>query len=304
MRYNTYSIVSDAVDVLLSRLAHVHNAGPDRWRATCPAHGTGRNQAHGTGRNQALSIRVLDGTILLHCFAGCAPDAVLAAVGLSWRDLHQGHARPWEAPGYYRPAPAPARPEEDRVERWGRWWASATPGHPLLCRYLEARGLSIDPPDSLRLARWGEQPVMLAKVEHPTRGLVGMHITTLAADGSARLHKRLAKGSHPMGGAIRLYPPEADKPLALAEGIETALAVHQASGWPCWACVSAGGLAAVELPPEAREVVICADHDPAGLEAARKLARRLLSEGRKVRLATPPTAGADWLDVVAGEVLA
>ncbi|WP_245971432.1 toprim domain-containing protein [Calidithermus terrae] len=247
----------------------------------------------------------MDGKILLHCFAGCAPDAILSALGLTWADLHTDTARPWEAPGYYRPAPAPATPDAERVERWGRWWASATPGHPLLQAYLKSRGLSIEPPPTLRLAVWGEQPVMLARAIGPGGELVGMHLTHLKPDGSGRLGRRLAKGSHPLGGAIRLYRLESGQPLALAEGVETALAVHQAARWPAWACVSAGGLAAVQLPAEVDEVVIAADHDPAGLEAARKLVRKLLSEGRKVRLAVPPVPGSDWLDVVAaGEVLA
>lgn len=291
LRHRKYS--TPEPEALLSRLARVHRAGPGRWLALCPAH---------PDRDPSLSIRLAGDKLLLHCFAGCAPDAVLEALGLTWRDLYAKDSKPWEAPGYYRPV-APERPTApaEARERWGRWWASATPGHPLLARYLRARGLSIEPPPSLRLALWGEQPVMLARVEGP-QGLLGMHLTVLKPDGSGRVSKRLAKGSHPLGGSIRLFPFEASKPLALCEGIETALAVREATGWPVWACVSAGGLAAVQLPPEALEVVICADHDPAGLEAARKLARRLLSEGRKVRLATPPVQGQDWLDVVAEEV--
>jgi len=238
--------------------------------------------------------------LLLHCFAGCAPDAVLEALGLTWRDLYAREARPWDHPGYYRPA-IPERPSTpiEAHSRWERWWSAAKPGHPLLARYLRARGLSIEPPVALRLVAWGEKRFMLARVEGP-QGLVGMHLTLLKADGSGRLEKRLAKGSHPLGGSIRLYPFEASKPLALAEGIETALAVREATGWPCWASVSAGGLAAVQLPPEVLEVLIAADHDKAGLEAANALARRLLSEGRRVRLATPPREGADWLDMLGG----
>ncbi len=52
------------------------------------------------------------------------------------------------------------------------------------------------------------------------------------------------------------------------------------------------------LPPEVKEVVVCPDHDKAGLEAAQALARRLLREGRKVRLAVPPVEGEDWLDAL------
>ncbi|ADW21638.1 toprim domain-containing protein [Thermus scotoductus] len=269
-------------------------AGQSSWQGHCPAH---------DDRNPSLSISLKEGRILLHCHAGCAPEAVLEAVGLTWRDLYAREARPWEAPGYYRPV-APERPSTpiEARERWVRWWASATPGHPLLRAYLRARGLSVDPPPSLRLALWGETPFMLARVLDLRGQVVGLHMTELLPDGSGRKAKRLAKGSHPQGGAIRLYALRPGEPLALTEGIETGLAVHQATGWPVWACVSAGGLAAVQLPAEAREVVICADHDQAGLEAAHKLARRLLSEGRRVRVAVPPREGMDWLDVVAEEV--
>ncbi|MDQ7041119.1 MAG: hypothetical protein Q9M35_09275 [Rhodothermus sp.] len=50
-----------------------------KWTARCPAH---------DDRNPSLSIaETTDGRILLHCFAGCLPEQVLQAVGLSWRDL-------------------------------------------------------------------------------------------------------------------------------------------------------------------------------------------------------------------------
>lgn len=291
MRRFTYHSTPEP-EVLLSKLANVHPAGRDRWIATCPA--------HGSGRNRALSIAVKEDKLLIHCFGGCPAEAVLSALGLTWRDLYAREARPWEAPDYYRPVASerPTAPLEAR-ERWQGWWDRAKPNHPLLARYLRARGLSITPPPSLRLATWGDQPVMLARVESP-RGLVGMHLTLLKPDGSGRIEKKLAAGSKPLGGAIRLYPLEVSQPLALAEGVETALAVHQSAGWPAWACVSATGLERVELPAEVHEVVIAADHDPAGLEAANALARRLLGENRRVRLATPPREGTDWLDVLGG----
>src|SRR5215470_6111973 len=97
------------------------------------------------------------------------------------------------------------------------------------------------------------------------------------------------------GGAIRLYAPA--ETLAVAEGIETALAVRCATGLPVWATYSAGGMARLMVPPEVCLVVICADHDPAGLAAARTLARRLLTERRRVKILTPDTPGADWADL-------
>jgi len=278
-------------DFLLVRLEGVRRAGPSSWMARCPAH---------PDRNPSFSIALRDGRVLLHCFAGCPPEAVLGAVGLTWKDLREPDPWAWRPPFPSRPKPKP-EPEgpspEDR-ERWESLWEAAKPSHPLLGRYLRARGLSLEPPPALRLAFLRGEPVMVARVEG-VKGLLGLHMTTLEPDGRGRREKRLVKGSRPKGGAIRLFPLEAGKPLALAEGIETALAVREATGWPVWATIAAGFMPGVVLPPEAHEVVVCADHDRAGLEAAHALARRLIREGRRVRLAVPPDEGADWLDVLA-----
>jgi hypothetical protein len=51
------------------------------------------------------------------------------------------------------------------------------------------------------------------------------------------------------------------------------------------------------VPAEVRLVIICADNDVAGLDAARALARRLLSEQRRVKILTPDTPGTDWADL-------
>lgn len=47
--------------------------------ALCPAH---------ADRRPSLSLReTTDGRILIHCFAGCPTENILAALGLTWRDL-------------------------------------------------------------------------------------------------------------------------------------------------------------------------------------------------------------------------
>jgi putative DNA primase/helicase len=283
------------VRVLLDRLDGVRPKGPDSWMARCPAH---------PDRNPSLSVSVKDGRVLVHCFAGCAPEAVLEAVGLTWKDLRESDPWTWRPPSSPRPRtkPEPERedPSPEYRERWEALWEEAEPAHPLLRRYLRARGLSLEPPPSLRLAFHGEDaplPLMVARVEGPG-GLQGLHLTLLEPDGLGRKEKRLARGSKPKGGAIRLFPLEAGRPLALAEGIETALAVREATGWPVWATIAAPFMKEVALPPEVKEVVIAADHDKAGIEAAHALARRLLREGRRVRIAVPPEEGEDWLDVL------
>ena len=193
---------------------------------------------------------------------------------------------------------------------WEVLWEGAEPAHPLLRRYLRARGLSLEPPPTLRLAflRGREDaPLMVARVEGPgghfgapapQMNLLGLHLTLLEPDGLGRKEKRLARGSKPKGGAIRLFPLEAGQPLALAEGIETALAVRVATGWPVWATIAAPFMKEVVLPHEVREILIAADHDKAGIAAAHALARRLLRDGRRVRIAVPPEEGEDWLDVL------
>lgn len=66
------------VEDLLARLAKVKKAGPDKWVACCPAH---------EDSSPSLAIKETDGTILVHCFAGCPVDDVLGAVGLEMTDL-------------------------------------------------------------------------------------------------------------------------------------------------------------------------------------------------------------------------
>lgn len=68
----------DVADVL-SRLHAVRPTGRDRWIARCPAHEDHR---------PSLAVRCLqDGRILMHCFAGCEPLAVLRSIGLEFTDL-------------------------------------------------------------------------------------------------------------------------------------------------------------------------------------------------------------------------
>ena len=65
--------------ILLDRLEGVRQSGPGSWMAKCPAH---------EDRRPSLSVRELDdGRILLHDFAGCPANDVVAAVGLELADL-------------------------------------------------------------------------------------------------------------------------------------------------------------------------------------------------------------------------
>src|SRR5262249_24026816 len=133
-------------------------------------------------------------------------------------------------------------------------------------------------------------PAMVALVEHVSRGIVGVHRTYLTAD--RRRYDRASLG--PIGGgAIRLSMPRTGGWFAVAEGTETAAAVMISCSMPTWAAISASGIRGLMLPPEATNVVICADHDASGTGecAAHDAAARWLAEGRRVRIAMAPEFG-------------
>lgn len=68
-----------SADVLLSRLDKVKPTGRGRWQARCPAH---------EDRSPSLAVRELDdGRVLIHCFAGCAAQEIVAAVSLPMEAL-------------------------------------------------------------------------------------------------------------------------------------------------------------------------------------------------------------------------
>ena len=69
---------------------------------------------------------------------------------------------------------------------------------------------------------------------------------------------------------------------------------------PSWAALSAVGLERLVLPELVAEVVIAADNDPRGVQAANVAAARWQAEGRMVRIALPP-AGQDFNDVLRAE---
>ena len=68
-----------SAEALISHLDGVRSTGAGRWLAKCPAHDDG---------TASLAIRELDdGRVLLHDFAGCDPEHVLSAVGLTFDAL-------------------------------------------------------------------------------------------------------------------------------------------------------------------------------------------------------------------------
>lgn len=74
----TTHVLSPLQELILPRLDRVRKAGSG-FIARCPAH---------SDKTASLSLAEgSDGRTLLNCFAGCSPGDVLAAIGLSLRDL-------------------------------------------------------------------------------------------------------------------------------------------------------------------------------------------------------------------------
>lgn len=207
------------------------------------------------------------------------------------------------------------------ARRIAQMWAQCVPlvrGDPVM-RYLERRGFAgLWPvPSVLRLHSalpyWhgaemlGKFPAMVAPIVAPDGCFVALHRTYLQPDGGTAdvpSPKKLTGTAGPLAGAcIPLHKPARGR-LGIAEGIETALAAWCASEVPTVAAYCAGNLAAWRWPPNLQRLVIFADADKAGREAAAALRARVLAARLGCDVLTPATELADWCDVWAerGEV--
>ena len=183
---------------------------------------------------------------------------------------------------------------------------SPLPGGPVV-RYLASRGLEAVPTLYEHRALRGHEsgrsyPGMLAIVQGPDGTDLTLHRTYLTNQGTkapreCRKLMPVADGKKTTGGAIRLF--ESEDTLAIAEGIETALAVHVITGLPVWATVSANGMERFDPPESVERLQIYGDNDISqrGQFAAYSLSRRLVKQGRDAQVFLPQQIG-DWNDVL------
>lgn len=153
-------------------------------------------------------------------------------------------------------------------------------------KYLQGRGLKTFPENTLYYAPkcWEletrqEQQAMLAIFRLPDGEAVTIHRTYLK-DGK-KLEIKSPKKIMPTlkkmsGGAVRLYEGKPET-IAVCEGIETAIAIHELFGEIVWPCLSAPLLEAFEPPDWVFKVNIYTDNDSnyTGEKAAYVLANRL-----------------------------
>jgi hypothetical protein len=117
----------------------------------------------------------------------------------------------------------------------------------------------------------------------PRESVKGLHITYLKPDGSGKAPvdpPRKMLGSV-KGNPLALVPPNDGLGLLIAEGIETALSGHLATGLGCWAAGSASFMPALAsaVPAWAEVVTVAAEADPAGRRGAEGLVRGIEERG-------------------------
>jgi hypothetical protein len=276
-------------------LGRAHRSGA-WWRCRCPVHGS---------RASTLALRDGARGLILKCFAGC--DTLEILTELRRRRLVTGTDDSDGDAADNRRDENRHGDHDDAARRtsWAHhiWDHSRDARGSPLEGYLASRGITMLLPPSLRWAPACRHPsginlpAMVARVEHVERGFVGCHRTYLTAD--YRRRDRASLG--PIGGgAVRLATMRPNDWLVIGEGIETVMSVMQCEALPGWAALSAGGINRLLLPPDARMVLIVADHDANGTgeRAAHYAARRWLREGRRVRIALPPYVGEDANDLL------
>ena len=177
--------------------------------------------------------------------------------------------------------------------------------------YLRVRGYTGDIPDAIRFhqnLKHSEtntyHPAMVSAITLGiSKEIIAIHRTFLKLDGSGKVdiepNKKMLGSAK--GGSVKLGSL-LGKELAIAEGIETALTFYLATGITTWAALSANFMENIILPPSEQvpNIIIVADNDEAGINAANHLAKRLSSEGYAVRIAMPEQKGWDFNDVLRG----
>jgi len=257
----------------------------------CPAH---------DDRTPSLSVTLGRRAILLHCFAGCANDAViegLTCFGVRPSDLFDG-----------RGGPINATPREDNASANAlRLWRSASilKDSPAAA-YLASRGIEfassdlryhkrtpLGPKGAVRFL-----PAMLAAVRNDA-GILAVHRTFLnARTGTLARFERPKRALGSLGtGAVRLAMPRAGR-LGLAEGIESALSAQRLFGIPTWATLGNERFGLVTIPESVRELFLFVDADAGGDLAEDRAHDCYAREGLRIVTQRPSIEGRDWNDVI------
>lgn len=278
---------ANPLPAIAGRLVKLKAAGAE-FKACCPFHadrtpsftiysGGQRFQCFGCG----AAGDVLD--FVQRAYAVSLPEAarMLGAGDVPKVDLMQARAADRER--------ASRSPEALAI--WGR----AQPAEGTLAEaYLRFRGIAPPYPAALRFLRLpcgnlGATPCLICAVQDVNGAVTGIQRIFLAPDGQGKADMPKPKLSlgNVKGGAIRLGDLDGSGSLTVCEGPEDGLSLLAMLGGPVWVSGGTTFLPAMQFPPEVRSILIGADNDGAGREAANKAAQAFTERGLPVRIIRP-----------------
>ena len=267
----------------------------DGFLCRCPllSHGNGKGD-----RNPSLLVKDGEKVPLFKCFAGCDTRDIIAE--LRRRGIYDGTESHRGFANNPRPDRKPDHtPDLKAIAEWGKAWRAR--GSIVETKYLPARGITIEPPPSIRCSAATyldhyQLPAMVAAVQAPDRNVIAVQMTLIDPRG----HKKAQVGMPrktigALGwGAVRLGA--AGRELGLAEGVETALSAMQLTGIPCWACIGAARMQRVWIPDEVEDLHLFGDADEAGRAAVQRTAYH--HHHRNVIERFPDGGFKDWNDAL------
>ena len=208
-----------------------------------------------------------------------------------------------------------------------KMWAGAQAMDPLISKYFDTRGtpgLKLSEmmrlnPQTPYIADGGitYHPAIVMPVSRVDDGklkVIAIHRIYVEEHEDGRVTKAAVASPKKImpwgdleGAAIRLFKATG-RTLAVGEGVETMLSVHEMTGLPTWSCVTAWGLETLQISDDVDTILIAADYDISqkGQGSAQKLAARVEAAGKTAIILSPQEfynpalpahkKGVDWDD--------
>jgi len=182
-------------------------------------------------------------------------------------------------------------------------WHETCPAQGTLVEvYLQSRGITIPPPPTLRFhpslihSPTGLGfPALVAAVSDETRKIRAIQRIYLHTNGQGKApvsNPKLSLGGI-KGAAVRLSPTR--ETLVLTEGIEDGLSIlQQKPDFAVWATLGAWNLCGQDIPASVKRLIIGADNDAAGEEAAKDAAAHYAARRFAVKVAKPQDGAKDF----------
>jgi P4 family phage/plasmid primase-like protien len=248
-----------SIEALLSQLHGVKRRSDTEWDARCPGHDDNK---------PSLGVRIEGTKILLHCLAGCKPEAIVEAIGWRMSDLFtdKGSKTNGSKP------PTPAAPERVTCAP-----GSAAPT-PVLAHPAHGK------PTALHVYKTADNMLLGYVMRFDSKdGKTFCPYTYSTADGWQL--KAFSK-PRPLYGLerLRLHAGTAAIVVEGEKGADACQALAPRNACLTW-CGGAGAVKHADFSPlYGLPVILWPDADPAGREAMAALADLLLARGGTVRI--------------------